>query len=182
MRANGQIRFSPLIIIDEDGTNLGEMTKEEALRRAEDKGLDLVEINPTNRPPICKIMDFGKYKYDLAKKLKESRAHQKEVGLKEIRLSAKIGEHDIDYKAKQARDFFDDGNRVKVSMRLRGRENVFVDQAMSVFSRFAEKANLDYETPPKKLGNTINAMLTAKKEPKENNFNKDETKNTESNN
>lgn len=127
----------------------------------------MVEINPTARPPICKIMDFGKYKYDLAKKQKESRAKQKEVELKEIRLTAKIGDHDIAYKAERAKDFFDSGDKVKVSMRLRGRENIFVENAFLVFTKFAEVANLDYETPPRKMGNQIVAMLTSKKENKQ---------------
>ncbi len=142
------------------------MTKYEALSLAQEKGLDLVEINPTNRPPICKIMDFGKYKYDLAKKAKEAKARQKETELKEIRLTAKIGDHDIEYKAKKAKEFFDAGNKVKVSMRLRGRENIFIDSAISVFDKFAEMADLDFENRPIKAGNLITAMMTKKKENK----------------
>lgn len=165
LRSNEKIRFSPLVIIDEDGENLGQMTREEALSLANSKNLDLVEINPSSRPPICKIMDFGKFKYDQAKKLKESRARQKEVELKEIRLTAKIGDHDIEYKAKNAREFFDQGDKVKVSMRLRGRENAFVENAYLIFSKFAQKADLDYESRPIKSGNVITAMLTKKKEP-----------------
>lgn len=133
---------------------------------AHDKGLDLVEINPTNRPPICKIMDFGRYKYDMAKKEKESKAKRKEVELKEMRLTFKIGDHDIEYKAKQARDFFDSGDKVKVSMRLRGRENAFGDIAMEVFNKFAAKTGLAYENRPFRAGNQIVAMLAAPKEEK----------------
>lgn len=142
------------------------MPTREALNLAYDQGLDLVEINPTNRPPICKIMDFGRYKYDLAKKEKESKSKRKEVELKEIRLTFKIGDHDIEYKAKQAKEFFDYGHKVKVSMRLRGRENAFADIALKVFERFAEKAGLAYETRPQRVGNQIVAMLTAPKEQK----------------
>jgi translation initiation factor IF-3 len=131
---------------------------------AQERSLDLVEINPTARPPICKIMDFGKYKYDLAKKQKEQKAKQKVVELKEVRLTAKIGDHDLEYKARNAREFFDGGNQVKVSMRLRGRENIFAEQAMETFMRFAEITGLDYESRPYKSGNQITAMLTAKKE------------------
>ncbi len=130
---------------------------------AKEKGLDLVEINPTSRPPVCKIMDFGKYKYDLAKKIKEAKGRQKETELKEIRLTAKIGDHDIEYKAKNAKEFFAEGHKVKVSMRLRGRENIFVEQAIGVFIKFAQMADLDYERRPVKTGNQIVAMLTAKK-------------------
>ena len=131
---------------------------------AHDKGLDLVEINPTSKPPICKIMDFGRFKYDQSKKQKEAKARQTVVLLKEIRLTAKIGDHDIEYKAKQAKEFFDEGNKVKVSMRLRGRENVFVDTAFLVFKKFAEMSGLDYEKPPFKASNVITAMMTKKKE------------------
>ncbi|MCX6808817.1 MAG: translation initiation factor IF-3 [Candidatus Berkelbacteria bacterium] len=150
----------------EDGANLGAIPTKEALNLAYEKGLDLVEINPTNRPPICKIMDFGRYKYDLAKKEKEARAKHKETILKEIRLTFKIGDHDIEYKAKQARDFFDDGNQIKVSMRLRGRENALVPIALEVFKKFATRADLSYERPPVKAGNQIVAMMTEKKEEK----------------
>lgn len=166
MRANEQIRFSPLVVIDEVGENLGSKLREEALNLAREKGLDLVEINPTARPPICKIMDFGKFKYDAAKKNKENRARQKEVELKEIRLTAKIGDHDIEYKAKTARRFFDEGDKVKVSMRLRGRENVFVENAYLVFQKFADACGLSYENRPIKSGNQITAMLAEKKEEK----------------
>jgi len=155
-----------VLVIDEDGTNLDAMPTKEALILAHDKGLDLVEINPTNRPPICKIMDFGRYKYDMAKKEKESKAKRKEVELKEMRLTFKIGDHDIEYKAKQARDFFDSGDKVKVSMRLRGRENAFGDIAMEVFNKFATKTGLAYENRPFRAGNQIVAMLAAPKEEK----------------
>lgn len=156
-----------MIVIDEEGQNLGEMPTREALNLAYDKGLDLVEINPTNRPPICKVMDFGRYKYDLSKKEKESKAKRKETELKEIRLTFKIGDHDIEYKAKQAREFFDSGNKVKVSMRLRGRENAFANVAMEVFDRFAAKAGLAYENRPQKAGNQIVAMMTGLREEKQ---------------
>jgi translation initiation factor IF-3 len=166
LRANEQINITPVILIGEDGVNVGTVSTKEALNIAYEKGLDLVEINPNNRPPICKIMDFGRYKYDLAKKEKEARARHKETTLKEIRLTYKIGDHDIDYKAKQAREFFDDGDQVKVSMRLRGRENALVEIAFQVFDKFALKTGLAYEKKPFKAGNTIVAMLTEKKEPK----------------
>lgn len=155
-----------MLVIDEEGENLGTMSRIDAIALAKEKSLDLVEINPTARPPICKIMDFGRYKYEIAKKDKENKAKQKEVELKEIRLTAKIGDHDIEYKAKRAREFFDDGDKVKVSMRLRGRENAFVDKAMEVFQKFAIQTGLDYEKPPFKAGNQITAMLTTKKENK----------------
>jgi translation initiation factor IF-3 len=151
-------------LISEEGENLGTIETSKALAMAYDKGLDLVEINPNNRPPICKIMDFGKFKYDSAKKEKEAKANRREIELKEVRLTFKIGEHDLEYKARQAKDFFDLGHKVKISMRLRGRENALVETALSVFQKFAEKSGLDYERPPVKAGSQIVAMLSAKKE------------------
>lgn len=150
-------------MIDDEGVNLGTMPTEQALAIANEKGLDLVEINPTNRPPICKMMDFGKFKYDSAKKEKENRAKHKETELKEIRLTFKIGDHDLDFKAKQAREFLADGDQVKISMRLRGRENALGEVAMQVFAKFATMANLSYERTPMRAGNQIVAMLTEKK-------------------
>ena len=166
MRSNEQIRFTPIMLIDDSGENLGITPLRAALDMAYEKGLDLVEINPTNRPPICKIMDFGKHKYDAAKKEKEAKSKRKIVELKEIRLTFRIGEHDIDYKAKQAKDFMDDGDQVKVSMRLRGRENGMIETALTVFDRFAVIADMTYEARPRKMGNQIVAMLTRKKEEK----------------
>lgn len=135
------------------------METSKALALAQEKGLDLVEINPTNRPPICKIMDFGKYKYDLSKKQKEQKSRQKEIELKEVRLTLKISDHDLSYKAKQAREFFDKGDKVRVSLRLRGRENVFYTQAFQVFDKFSNCAGLEYERYPQKGGNMITANV-----------------------
>ena len=164
LRANDQIRISPLIVIDEDGKNLGTMSRDDAIAISREKNLDLVEINPTTRPPICKVMDFGKYKYEMAKKQKGSKAKQKEIELKEVRLTAKIGDHDIEYKAKKAKEFLEAGNKVKVSMRLRGRENIFANNAMDVFYKFSNAANVEFEKPPVRAGNQITAMIILKKE------------------
>ncbi len=146
-------------MVDPTGIQLGVISREEALRKAGEFGLDLVEINPTARPPICKIMDYGKYKYDLSKKSKEQRAKQKETELKEVRLTAKIGDHDLSYKASQLSDFLQKNHKVKVSMRLRGRENIFADKAIDIFYKFADIANISYESPPRKTGNVITANV-----------------------
>ena len=167
IRVNQQIRFSPISVIDEGGNILGEMDTQKAQELARDKGYDLVEINPTARPPVCKLMDFGKYKYDLAKKEKEQNKKQKENELKEIRLTLKISDHDLSYKAKNAREFFDRGNKVRASLRLRGRENVFFNQAFEVFERFSRLSGLDYEHTPIKSGNIISATISKVKEEKE---------------
>ena len=139
----------------------------DALNLAREKGLDLVEINPTSRPPICKIMDWGRFKYDAAKKEKERKSKQKETELKEIRLTAKIGDHDLSYKSKQAREFLEKGNKLKVSIRLRGRENAFVENAINVFYKFADMAGLEYESRPIKQGNTITVMVAGFKKESE---------------
>jgi translation initiation factor IF-3 len=103
-------------------------------------------------------MDFGKFKYDMSKQ--EKNQAKKEGGLKEIRLSAKIDTHDLEFKAKQVIGFIEKGYQVRVSMRLVGRENIFVDRALEVFNKFAENAGLSYENTPKKVGNRIEAMLS----------------------
>lgn len=144
------------------------METSKALSLAAEQGLDLVEINPTSRPPICKIMDYGKHKYDLAKKQKEQKARQKEIELKEVRLTLKISDHDLSYKAKQAREFFDKGDKVRVSLRLRGRENVFFTQAFQVFDKFSNYAGLEYERYPQKAGNMITANVLKIKVKEEN--------------
>ncbi len=109
-------------------------------------------------------MDFGKYKYDQAKKNKEQKAKQKENELKEVRLTAKIGEHDLTYKAEQTKEWLEKDFKVRVNMRLRGRENIFANKAMEVFSRFAEIAGITYENPPRKSGNVISANILGQKE------------------
>lgn len=143
------------------------MSNAEAISLAKSKGLDLVEINPSSRPPVCKIMDFGRYRYDLAKKDKENKSKQKETGLKEIRLTPNIGDHDIGYKAKQAREFFDKGFKIKISMRLRGRENAFVGNALTVFDKFGDASGLAFESRPSKMGNILNTMVSGIAEKKE---------------
>lgn len=160
IRSNEKIRFSPLQVVDSEGKNLGVISNSEAKSAARSAGLDLVEIDPKARPPICRIMDYGKYKYDLSKKAKQQRQNQKTTELKEIRLTLKIGDHDLDYKAKNAREFFDKGHKVKVAMRLKGRENIFFNKALEVFEKFSVLTGLEYETRPKRLGNMINVLVS----------------------
>ena len=166
IRTNERIRISPLFVVDEDGNKIGSISREEALALARDKNLDLVEINPTSRPPICRIMDYGRYKYELSKKNKEQKSKQKEIELKEIRLTAKIGDHDLAYKAEQAKDFLLKNHKVRVHMRLRGRENIFGDKAIEVFIKFADMAGFVYESQPKRNGNIIIANIAGLKKDK----------------
>jgi len=137
---NEQIRDKEVRVIDSDGTQLGILPIEEALQLSIDRKLDLVKVAPQAKPPVCKIMDYGKYRYDLQKKEKEARKKQKQniVELKEIRLSTFIEEHDLMVKANNAAKFLKEGDKVKVSLRFRGRERDHVDVGQRVMQRFAE--------------------------------------------
>lgn len=135
---NEEIRDREVRVIDSDGAQLGIMKIEDALQLSIDRKLDLVNIAPQANPPVCKIMDYGKYKYDLQKKEKDARKKQKVIELKEIRLSTFIEEHDLMVKANNASKFLRDGDKVKVSLRFRGRERDHVDVGQKVMARFAD--------------------------------------------
>jgi translation initiation factor IF-3 len=121
-RVNHQIRTDKIRLIDADGEMLGVVSVEDALRRARAAGLDLVEVSPNAEPPVCKILDYGKYKYEAQNKAAEARKKQKVIALKEIKLSPTIDPHDLGIKLRQARGFLEDGDKVKFSLRFRGRE------------------------------------------------------------
>jgi translation initiation factor IF-3 len=129
IRINQRIRVPEIRVIGEDGQMLGIMPTGEALRRAQDKGLDLVEVNPKADPPVCKILDFGKYKYDEKKKAKAAKIHQSRVEIKEIKLRPKTDDHDLDFKARAAHRFLSAGNKVKFTVRFRGREITHPEKA-----------------------------------------------------
>ena len=135
---NEEIRDKEVRVIDTDGTMLGVMPTEKALELATEKKLDLVNISPNAKPPVCKILDYGKYRYELQKKEKEARKKQKTTQVKEIRLSTFIEEHDMQVKANTASKFLKDGDKVKVSLRFRGRERDYKDKGMAVMQSFAE--------------------------------------------
>jgi translation initiation factor IF-3 len=116
------IRVREVRLIDDQGNQHGIVSTPDAVRMAQEKGLDLVEIAPQANPPVCRILDYGKYKFELEKKTRESKKKQKLVKMKEIRMQPKIEEHDLQFKAKHVREFLDDGNKVKVTVRFRGRE------------------------------------------------------------
>ncbi len=138
MQINEQIRDSELRIIGEDGAQLGVMSAQQALELAEERGLDLVKIAPTATPPVCRIMDYGKYRFEQAKKEKEARKNQRQVETKEIRLSLNIDVADFNTKAKHALRFLQEGNKVKVSIRFRGREMGHPEIGLETMNRFAE--------------------------------------------
>jgi translation initiation factor IF-3 len=124
------------LLIDESGEKQGVIPTEEAKRRAEEAGLDLVEIVPTANPPVCKIIDYGKYKFDAEKKAKEAKKHQQIVKIKEIRLQPKIDTHDYDFKLDHIKEFLSKGNKVKISIRFRGRQMAHKEIGEEVLLQF----------------------------------------------
>ncbi len=135
---NEEIRDKEVRLIDSDGSQLGIMTTKEAQKIAYDKNLDLVKIAPQAKPPVCKIMDYGKYKFEAAKKEKEARKNQKVVAIKEVRLSPSIDDHDFQTKAKNAIKFLSSGDKVKVSVRFRGRELHHASLGEEILKKFAD--------------------------------------------
>lgn len=138
-RINDQIRGHRVRVIDPEGNQLGILTPEEALEAAGARNLDLVEVSPNAQPPVCRIMDFGKFKYEQSKRDKEARKNQKVVTLKELRMRPKIDEHDFEVKVRAARKFLEEGDKVKVSVRFRGREIVHQDIARTKLLNLAER-------------------------------------------
>ena len=124
-------------VIDEDGEQLGIMPVEEALETAEDKGLDLVEVAPNSRPPVCRIMDYGKYRYEEARKARQAKKKQHQVHLKEVKFRPGIEEHDIEFKLRHARRFLEEGNKVKATMMFRGRQVTHPQLGRDVLMRVA---------------------------------------------
>ena len=135
---NEEIRDREVRVIDTDGTMLGVMPTDKALDLAAEKKLDLVNISPNAKPPVCKILDYGKYRYELQKKEKEAKKKQRTTQIKEIRLSTFIEEHDVKVKSNTASKVIKDGDKVKVSLRFRGRERDYKDKGMAVMQAFAE--------------------------------------------
>jgi translation initiation factor IF-3 len=161
---NEEIRAKELRVIDTDGTQLGVISREEALELAENKKLDLVCIAPKATPPVCKILDYGKYKYELQKKEKEAKKKQKTTQVKEIRLSTFIEDHDIMVKAKTGAKFLKDGDKLKVSLRFRGREKDYVARGMEVMDKFAEAVSEvgTIDKKPNFEGRSLTMILTPK--------------------
>lgn len=161
---NEQIREKEVRLIDADGTQLGIVQGRDAQRLADEKKLDLVKISPTAKPPVCKIMDYSKYKFDQAKREKEARKKQRTVDIKELRLSPNIDIHDVNVKLKKALEFLKAGDKVKVSIRFRGRELGHTEGAYKILQDFAEKVSEVgvVEKPPKMEAKTM-AMFIAPK-------------------
>ena len=139
MRVNRMIRISPVRVIAPDGEQMGILTVDEAIAAAEARGLDLVEVAPMARPPVCRIMDFGKFKFEQAKAARAAKKKQRNIELKEIKFRPGIDEHDFDFKTRHAREFLAEGNKVKVTMMFRGRQMAHPELGRGVLDRVAEQ-------------------------------------------
>lgn len=135
---NEEIRDKEVRVIDADGSMLGVMPIKDAQKLASSKNLDLVKIAPQAAPPVCKVMDYGKYMFELAKKEKEAKKNQKVISIKEVRISPSIEDHDFTFKVKNAYKFLQDGDKVKVSVKFRGREMNYTSLGEQMLSKFAE--------------------------------------------
>jgi len=166
-RINRRIRVPRVLVIDEAGGKLGEFMTEDAVRMAEERGLDLVEVAPTARPPVCRIIDFGKMKYDKKKREQEARRNQVQVVLKEIKLRPKTEEHDLAVKTRAARSFLEEGNKVKFTVRFRGRElahrEIGSEQCMALAEQLKEVGAI--ETPPRMDGRQMFMVVAPTKRP-----------------
>ncbi|MDE6904385.1 MAG: translation initiation factor IF-3 [Lachnospiraceae bacterium] len=162
---NEQIRDKEIRLIGENGEQLGIMSAREAMKLAEEAELDLVKIAPTAKPPVCKIIDYGKYRYELARKEKEAKKKQKVVEVKEIRMSPNIESNDLNTKMNAAKKFLEKGNKVKVTLRFRGREMAHMQSSRHILDDFAESLAdaAVIEKAPKVEGRSISMVLTEKK-------------------
>ncbi|PKL09217.1 MAG: translation initiation factor IF-3 [Spirochaetae bacterium HGW-Spirochaetae-7] len=164
LRTNEQIRVRDVRLIDENGEQRGVLPMVEALRMAKELSLDLVEIAPQSNPPVCKILDYGKFKFEQEKKVKDNRKHQKIVKIKEVRMQPKIDDHDLDFKSRHVRNFLEEGNKVKVTIRFRGRELAHTELGEDVLKSVLVKIEGLYvmESPPRMEGRFMSMMLIPK--------------------
>ncbi|WP_084666358.1 translation initiation factor IF-3 [Thermanaeromonas toyohensis] len=163
-RVNAEIRAREVRLVGTDGQQLGIMPLREALRIAQEQGLDLVEVAPQARPPVCRIMDFGKYKYEQSKREREARKKQRTVDIKEIKLRPGIEEHDFKVKARNTLRFLEDGDKVKVTVMFRGREISHAELGEKLCWRLAEEVaeRASVERPPKLEGRNMVMILAPK--------------------
>ena len=164
LQINEQIRDKELRVIDSDGTQLGIMPLRKAMEIAEEKNLDLVKIAPQANPPVCKIIDYGKFRFEQAKREKEARKNQRVVEIKEVRLSLNIDTHDFETKRNHALRFISEGNKVKASIRFRGREMGHPELGLDIMKRFADAMSevANVEKPAKLEGRTMLMFLAPK--------------------
>ena len=162
---NEQIRDKEIRLIGENGEQLGIMSARDAMKMAKEAELDLVKIAPAAKPPVCKIIDYGKYRYEQARKEKEAKKKQKTIEVKEVRLSPNIDVNDLNTKVGAARKFIEKGNKVKVTLRFRGREMAHMQRSKHILDDFAEQLKdvASVDKPPKIEGRNMTMFLTEKR-------------------
>jgi len=165
-RVNDRIRIREVRLIDDEGTQVGIIATRDALEMAREKGLDLVEVAPNAVPPVCRLMDYGKFRYEQSRKERESRRNQHVVELKEVRLSPKIDDHDLDTKGRQAAKFLGEGDKVKLTVRFRGREMAHTDIGMGLLVQLAEQLRTSgaVELAPKMEGRAMSMVVAPLKQ------------------
>ena len=163
-RVNEQIRVREVRLIDDEGNQKGIVPTLEALKMAKDKDLDLVEVSPNANPPVCKILDYGKYRFEQEKKLRDAKKNQKVLKLKEIRMQPKIGSGDLDTKAKHVQEFLNQGDKVKVTIRFRGRELAHTELGYDLLQEVLKRLTSAYviEKQPAMDGKFMSMTLAAK--------------------
>ncbi|MBI2423513.1 MAG: translation initiation factor IF-3 [Candidatus Hydrogenedentes bacterium] len=167
-RVNHQIRTRQVRVVDEEGNQLGIMDPRDAIRLAEERDLDLVEVAPKAEPPVCRIMDYGKYKYEQKRRVRESRKNQHTVSLKEIKFRPKIDKHDFEYKKNHVREFLSEGNKVKITVMFRGREMAHPEFGREILIKVVEETSDlctgDYNPENSRLeGRNMSLVLTPSK-------------------
>lgn len=162
---NERIRIREVRLIDEEGNQVGVIPTRDALQMAQERGYDLVEVAPNASPPVCRLMDYGKYKYEQSRKDRESRKHQHTTELKEIRVRPKIDKHDLETKSRRASKFLKDGDKVKVTVLFRGREMAHTELGRGLLDRFAESLEIEgnIEQHPKMEGRTMTMTIAPAK-------------------
>ncbi len=165
LRINRQIRAKEVFVIDSDGSQRGVMSTFDAIRMADDEGLDLVEVSPMANPPVCRILNFGKYRYEQEKRLRDAKKNQTITKLKEIRMQPKIEKHDIDTKSKFIGEFINDGNKVKISIRFHGREMAHPELGEQALQKILEtltqnKVEYNLDRPPVMEGRMMSILIS----------------------
>lgn len=165
LRINRQIRAKEVFVIDSDGSQRGVMSTFDAIRMADDEGLDLVEVSPMANPPVCRILNFGKYRYEQEKRLRDAKKNQTVTKLKEIRMQPKIEKHDIDTKSKFIGEFIADGNKVKISIRFHGREMAHPELGEQALQKILEtltqnKVEYNLDRPPVMEGRMMSILIS----------------------
>ncbi|RIK42139.1 MAG: translation initiation factor IF-3 [Chloroflexi bacterium] len=169
VRVNERIRIREVRLIDEDGKQLGIVATRDALETARERGLDLVEVQPNAIPPVCRLMDYGRFRYEESRRERESRRKAKAAVLKEVRIAPKIDDHDLDTKIRQAQRFLEAGDKVKLSVLFRGREMLHQDIGRGLLEKMIAQLSgvAIVEAAPRTEGRTMSAMLSPKEAPKE---------------